>query len=130
MTHQTAKRQFTFSKRKVFEPNILLMQLYDVFPYYVHKSFGVLHRPLHYFLKSLCACQNERLHLAYLYLLGTRYLTGECSGDISHGAISHKNQRYKIITQSFDFRPYLCLESFYILSFYAKGKVHIQKSST
>ena len=60
----------------------------------------------------------------------TRDLPGECSGNISHGAISHKNQRYKEITQSFDFRPYLCLDSFYFLNSYSKGKVHIQKSST
>ena len=32
--------------------------------------------------------------------------------------------------QSFSFCPYLCLDSFYILNSYSKGKVHIQKSLT
>ena len=66
---------------------------------------------------------NQRQMKLRIFYVKTRDLPGECSGNISHSAISHKNQRYKEITQCFDFRPYLCLDSFYFLNSYSKGKV-------
>ena len=56
--------------------------------------------------------------------------TRRCSGN-NHFAISHKMQRFKKVTQLFDFfqKLNLCFDALYVLSFYSKGKTPITKQA-